>query len=219
MSETISHTPVPEPVLAPNQFEISVPRNLKGERIGTGAILEYRQPGRSSGRLSNELVRALFHAVSPTQSLDRLAEQAERRTGKGYITDQERVQFTSQANQEALVQADREQTQMKLDVTRSALQHEVAEQKVKEQEQETETIVIRSLDGSQVIGSFTAPKNATRAELNRAARAAGLDYRISPFMSSMNAVGTRGKGMWLVLKHAFQSITPPEAHQPGEKAA
>jgi hypothetical protein len=44
---------------------------------------------------------------------------------------------------------------------------------------EMETIVLRSEKDGRVLVSFEAPKNATRTQLNQAAQAAGLDYKIS----------------------------------------
>src|SRR5712692_5450733 len=129
MSETISHAPVPEPVLGSIQFELSAPRNEKGERIGTGAIIERGRPGASSERVGSALLKAIIRATRPMEAPRGIAEQAANRTGYSFVTEQERAMAAAR-QQEAQapapaqsqpaaettqrLQADRQQTEQKL---------------------------------------------------------------------------------------------------------
>lgn len=207
----------------------SIPRNERGERTGTGAIFEQTGRGLFRERVSGAVINALLRTGKIIEVPPEGGEQAINLSGASNDTEQS---SNTEINQ--LLRADEQQTTSSLKATRSALEREVAAQeeaaklqpqdrnegvkkpagqKTVEPVHETETIIIRSLDGKHVIGSFTAPKNATRAELNRAAKATGLDYRVSPLLSTMHGFGTQGKGMWLVLKSAFQAISPPEVQQ------
>ncbi len=248
MQETISHAPVPEPVLAPNQFELSAPRNAQGERIGTGAMVEPLRPGLSGETVRAAILKTLFHAGRTMQAPRGVAEQAENRTGQSFVTEQERAQFAARgqetetpvptqrqpdAETSQLLQVDNQQTERALAAARSALNSEAAAQRGTarpqpqdknegaaqaakskvQKEPETETITIRSVKDGHVIGSFVAPKNATSAELNRAAQAAGLDYEIRPSWTTLHGLGIHARDIGAALKKAWQAATPPEATQ------
>jgi hypothetical protein len=58
----------------------------------------------------------------------------------------------------------------------------------KSKEPETEMIVLRDDDG-RVVGSFPVRKNATIAELNQAAKASGIDFRVSLVGTALNSPG------------------------------
>src|SRR3989442_10565968 len=136
MSETMSHAPVSEPVLAPNQFELSAPRNEKGERIGTGAIVEPLRPGLPGETVRGAILKAILRAGRTMQAPRGVEEQVVNRTGLGYVTEQERRQFEARkqlgtqkpaaeqgsgAQSPQLMEADKQQTERALDATRSAL--------------------------------------------------------------------------------------------------
>src|SRR2546428_4536333 len=90
--ETMTHAPVPKPVLAPNQFELAAPRNEQGERIGTGAILEHgRLGGAATETVGGTLMKAFTRTTRPMQTPRGVAEQAEKRTGHSFVTEQERA--------------------------------------------------------------------------------------------------------------------------------
>src|SRR5438270_488315 len=84
MKETMQHPPVPEPVLAPGAFELFVPRNGKGERIGTGTIFEPLRPGLPGETVRGAILKAIFRACRSIQEPEgyqvRLAEQQRQRS-------------------------------------------------------------------------------------------------------------------------------------------
>jgi hypothetical protein len=221
-----------------NEIASTIPRNVKGERIVPGAILEQRGRPFSGENVGSAIMNALTRATRPLEASRgsiSVAEHAEKRTGLSFATAQEK-QAAAVRIQERQA-ADREQTQQKLNTARSELQRvtaaqaehakpqqrqsrtneasQPAERKAKEQEPEMETITIRSVKDGHVIGSYTAPKNATQAELNRAAEAAGLDYRISPLRTALNkfSIGISAKDLWKAWEKAWQASEPPEATQ------
>ncbi len=253
MSETISHAPVPEPVLAPNQFEIQVPRNDKGERIGTGAIIEHRRPMSAEtvgGALLKALSRATRRMEEPRGSVS-VAEHAKKHTGLSFVTEQERTQFAARTQQERqtpavaqvqpdaetthLVQADRQQTEQKLDATRSAIKNMAAKpqpqdkneraaqpaERKAQKEPETTEVYLRDKKGNTV-ETLTLPKNYTRADLTRAIQSLGgkfADYEAVYDWKTPQGLRTLFKDMWKATKKAWQASAPPEAQQPGGKAA
>lgn len=137
MTEHMQHPSVSEPILAPNQFELSVPRNSQGERIGTGAIVEPLRPGLPGETVRGAILKAIFRADRSMQALHGVAEQTVNRTGLSYVTGEEQAQIEarklqrtqvstaeqgSDAQHTQLVEADKQQTERALDATRSALQ-------------------------------------------------------------------------------------------------
>lgn len=143
MSETMQHPPIPEPVLVSGAFELSVPRNAQGKRIGTGAIAEPLRPGLPGETLRGTTLKALFHAGRSMQAPRSLSEQTVNREGLGYISKHEQAQFETReqqgiqatsATQESdaqltqLVEDDKQQTERALETTRSALQNPATKQ-------------------------------------------------------------------------------------------
>src|SRR5437868_589798 len=110
MAETLSHAPVPEPVLAPGAFELKVPRNAQGERIGTGAIAEPLRPGLPGEAARGAILKALFRVSRNMQAPRGVAEHTAHRTGHSFVTEKERAMAASQRQPDAepteLAQAD-----------------------------------------------------------------------------------------------------------------
>lgn len=249
------HQPVPEPVLAPGAFELSVPRNDKGERIGTGAIVEPLRPGLPGEKVRGTILKAIFRAGSSMQaSRGILAEQAEKRTGISYVTEQERAlpaarkqetqalapaQSQPDIETTQLLQADKQQTERALAATRSALNSEAAAQAepvkpqpqerneeakqpagAKAKETETEPVKFYHAKDGHLLFTLQLPKGGkyTTADVNRAARAAGINYTYSPAWTP-GGWRMRGRDIWQAIKKAVLTEAPPSAQSPGQKAA
>src|SRR6266568_2668919 len=99
MTEAMQNPPMLEPVLAPGAFELSVPRNAQGERVGIGAIAEPLRPGLPGETLRGGILKALFHAGRSMQAPRGVAEQPVNRSGLGYVTERERAQLAARAQE------------------------------------------------------------------------------------------------------------------------
>ena len=199
----MQHPPMPEPVLAPGAFELSVPRNAQGERIGVGAIAEPLRPGLPGERLRGSILKAILRASHSMQAPRDIAEQERAQFAARAQEAQASTSVPRQPNAEAtqLAQADRQQTEKALDATRSALKSEVAAQgepakpqpqdrnegakqpadkKEKKPQQETELIHFYSRRDGHELFALQLPRKYTTADVNKALKATGINYTYSP---------------------------------------